>query len=569
MLFRERSKSDDLTWSLAKNVWLAAAVACIYFVVARLSLGLLLYPDGVAVFWPAAGISSGTLIALGPRVRWPVAVAVLVATIAANLMGDRNIWAALAFGACNAAEALTVAAIVQYYFPAEFKLDRLHQVLCLLAAAIAGTVLSGIGAAFAFRLFHSPDVPMLTVWRHWFASDAVGIIAIAPLVIGIGAAARKPFARRDVVEGLAALALLAAMTGIIISLPREPWQTLVPGALLFPILFWLAARSEPVFAAGGVFILSLTIVWATIFGLGHFGDTTLPLEDRILQAQIVILVMTLGALMLAALFAERRHNETVHRESEAHLAHANKLLERERDNKLMNLGAAISAISHELRQPLTAIVTKGSAARRFLARTPPEVGRAQALLTEIVNASFRANEVLESVHNLFGHNRQQPQLTDVNGIINDALGLMRGELLRHGIRISTELNPELPSVLGHKGQLQEVFLNLIQNSIDAMETLTEKQRLLQIQTEHAGQETIEISIRDSGMGIDSKIIGNVFDAFVTTKTKGKGLGLAISRMIVERHDGQLTASSSGRSGALFKIVLPAKADVSLRGELVR
>jgi signal transduction histidine kinase len=478
-------------------------------------------------------------------------------------MGDRNVWAAVAFGVCNAAEAVTTAAIVQYYFPAAFKLDRVHQVLCLLAAAIAGTVLSGIGAAIAFRLFHSPTVPMFTVWRHWFTSDAVGIIAIAPLVIGIGAAARQPFAHRDVVEGMAALALLAAMTGIIISLPKEPWQTLVPGALLFPILFWLAARSEPAFAAGGVFIVSLAIVWATIFGIGHFGDTTLPLDDRILQAQIVILVMTLGALMVAALFAERRHHETVLTESEAHLAHANKMLERERDNKLMNLGAAISAISHELRQPLTAIVTKGSAARRFLARTPPEVARVQVSLTEIVNASFRANEVLESVHNLFGHNRQQPQPTDVNGMINDALSLMRGELERHSIRISADLKPELPTVLGYKAQLQEVVLNLIQNSIDAMEHLSEKQRLLQIQTERRGQDTVEISIQDSGMGIDSKIIANVFDAFVTTKTTGKGLGLAISKMIVERHDGQLTASSSGRSGALFRIVLPAKSELSV------
>jgi signal transduction histidine kinase len=563
MLFRERLVSDGVSWSPANELWLAVAVACGYFLAARLSLGLLIQPDGVAVFWPAAGISSGLLIALGRQVRLPVAAAVVAATLAANLMGDRNVWAALCFAVCNAAEALIAAAIIQYYFGAAFNLDRLQEVLGLLAAAVVSTVISGIGATISYKLFHSPAVPMVTIWRHWFASDAVGIIAVAPLVIGISNAVRRPLPRSDLLEGIVAIVVLAAMTGMIISLPKEPWETLVPGALLFPVLLWLAARSRPVFAAAGAFIVSLTVGWATIFGIGHFGDTSLPLEDRILQAQVVILVMTLGALVLAALFAERRRHESVLRESEAHLARANKMLERERDNKLMNLGAAISAISHELRQPLTAIVTKGSAARRFLDRTPSEISRVKGMLGEIINASFRANEVLESVHDLFGHNEQEPRLTDVNAVIHDALNLLHGELQRHRITVLTDLTASLPGVLGHKGQLQEVVFNLIQNSIDAMEVVTEKGRVLRIQTERREQDAIAISIQDSGKGIDSQIIDTVFDAFVTTKAKGKGLGLAISRMIIERHNGQLTASSNGRNGALFQIVLPTSVEHEL------
>ena len=557
MLFQGRFKSNDTAWSRANDLWLAAAVGCGYFLAARLSLGLLIEPDGVAVFWPAAGISSGILIALGPQVRVPVAAAVMGATVAANLMGDRNLWAALSFAGCNAVEALATAAIIQYYFGTRFNLDRLQQIFALLAAAVAGTVLSASGAAVAYGLFHSSGAPMTTIWWHWFASDAIGIIAVAPLVIGLRTAARTPLPRRDLIEGTAAVVLLGAMTGIIISLPREPWQTLVPGALLFPILLWLAARSEPVFAAAGAFIVSLTIVWATIFGLGHFGDTAVPIEDRLLQAQVVILVMTLGALTLAALFAERRHHEFVLTQSEAHLAQVNKMLERERDNKLMNLGAAISAISHELRQPLTAIVTKGSAARRFLERTPAEIARVQGMLGEIVNASFRANEVLESVHGLFGQHDQEPHLTDINGVVEEALSLLRGELHRHRITVVTDLSSDVPAVLGHKGQLQEVVFNLVQNSIDAMEVVIEGGRLLQVRTERRGKDAIAISIQDSGKGIDSQLIDSMFDAFVTTKAKGKGLGLAISRMIIERHNGQLAASSGGETGAVFQIVLPA------------
>lgn len=559
VLFRERSVAHGLLRSLAGDLWLAAAVGCGYFLAARLSLGLLMQPDGVAVFWPAAGISCGILIALGPQVRVPVALAVMAATVAANLLGDRSIWAALSFALCNTAEALITAAIIQHYFTARFNLDRLQEVLGLLAAAVAGTMLSGIGAVFAYKYFHSPNVPALTIWRHWFASDGLGCLAVAPLVIGINNAFRKPLPRRELLEGLAALVLLAAMTGIIISLPKEPWQTLVPGALLFPILLWLAARSRPVFAAAGAFIVSLTVGWATIFGIGHFGDTTLPLDDRILQAQVVILFVTLGALVLAALFAERRSHELVLSQSEAHLARANKMLARERDNKLMNLGAAIGVIAHELRQPLTAIVTKGSAARRFLDQRPSDSQRVQEILGEIINASFRANEMLGSIHGLFGQHDQQPQLTDLNDLIRDVLGLLHDELQRHHITVQAQLTTKLPPVLGHRGQLQEVVFNLIQNSIEAMQVM-EHGRVLRIQSELRGQDAIAISIQDSGKGIDPQIIDSVFDAFVTTKKKGKGLGLAISRMIIERHDGQLTASPNGSTGAIFQIVLPAKAE---------
>jgi signal transduction histidine kinase len=314
-----------------------------------------------------------------------------------------------------------------------------------------------------------------------------------------------------------------------------------------------------VFAAAGAFIVSLTVVWATIFGIGHFGDTVLPLDERILQAQAVILVVTLGAFVLAALFSERRQHETVLMNSETRLARANKMLQRERDNKLMNVGAAISAISHELKQPLTAIVTKGSAARRFLERSPSDIPRVQAILGEIVDASFRANEVLENIRGLFGHD-QEPHPTDINELVRESLRLMHEQLERHRITILAQFAPDIPAVPAHKGQLQEVVINLLQNSIDAMETV-ERARLLRIQTERRGQDAVGISMQDSGKGIDARMIDTIFDAFVTTKAKGKGLGLAISKMIIDRHDGQLTASSAGsENGSIFEIILPINVD---------
>jgi signal transduction histidine kinase len=523
-------------------------------------------PDGVAVFWPAAGISSGLLIALGPRARLPIAAAVMAATVTANLMGDRNIWAACCFALCNAAEALVTAGIIRHYFGSNFELDRLQQVLGLLLAAIAGTVLSGIGAAAGYRLFHSPDVSMFVTWRHWFLSDAVGVVSVAPLVVGLAAASRNPPQRSERVEGMTALAMLASITGAIIFLPGVPWETVIPSALLLPILLWLAARCRPVFAAAGAFMVSLTVVWTTIFGIGHFGDTHIPLEERILQAQAVILVVTLGAFVLAALFAERRRHEFVLTENEARVSRANQMLERERDNKLTNLGAAIAAVSHELRQPLTAIATKGSASRRFLDRAPPDVARVLAILDEIIKASFRANEVLVSIQALFDHDDHAQRPLDLNRLMLEALNLLHEDLQANQITVQTRLTARIPTIVGHEAQLLEVLLNLVQNSIDAMEASPRTTRILRIESGYNGNDAIYISIEDSGKGIDPQIIPNIFDAFVTTKSKGKGLGLAITKMIIERHDGRLTATSDGISGAVFELVLPVRAAPEPVGE---
>jgi integral membrane sensor domain MASE1 len=417
-----------------RGIGLAAAVASAYFLAAQLSLGLLLQPDGVAVFWPAAGISSGVLIALGPHARWPVAAGAIAATVAANLMGDRDIWAATAFALCNAAEALITAGLIQHYFGAVFSLDRLRQVLGLLAAAVVGTVISGIGGAVAYKLFHSPTVSMLTTWWHWFASDVVGIVAVAPLVIGLAAAVREPPRRSEFIQGTLALLALVAMTGIIVSLPQEPWKTVVPGALLFPMLLWLAARCRPVFAAAGAFAVSSTIVWTTIFGIGHFGDTGLPIDDRILQAQAIILVVTLGAFVLAALFSERR-------ESEAHLARSNMLLERERDNKLLNAAAITTAIAHEVRQPLGAIALNGGAALEFLSKAPPDLEEIRAILNDMISAGLRVSEVLQGIRALFGRADQGREPINVNEIVLAVLHLLRGDPLSRNVRIAACRRP--------------------------------------------------------------------------------------------------------------------------------
>ncbi len=304
------------------SIWLAVAVGIAYFLAARLSLALLAKPDGVAVFWPASGVAAGVLIALGPRARWPVAIGAMAATIAANLLGDRTFAGATTFALCNAGEAMLTAGLIERRFGSDFSLDRLRDVLGLVAAAVFGAAASGVGGTLGFKLFHGSTAPSLTVWQHWFASDALGIVTVAPLLIGVAAAARDPPPQSEAIEGAVALVAITVMSALVIFLPRESWATVVPIALLFPLLLWLAARCRPVFAAAAAFIVALTIVLTTTFGIGYFGDPNLPIAERIRSARAGILTTSLCAFVLAALFAERRRHEAELSESAARLQEA-------------------------------------------------------------------------------------------------------------------------------------------------------------------------------------------------------------------------------------------------------
>ena len=465
-------------------------------------------------------------------------------------------------GLCNGAEALVTAELIRHYFGADFNLVGLRQIIALLAAAVAGTSVSGIGGAVTYSLLRGPSAPMLETWQHWFASDAIGIIAVAPLVIGLANVVRRPSPRSEVIEGTLALVALAVMTGLIIPLPHEPWDDVLPITWLFPILLWLAARCRPAFSAMGAFMVSMTIVWTTVLGIGFFGDPSFQITERVMGAQASILVVALSAYVLAALFAERRDNVT-------HLTRSYTMLERERDNKLMNAQAIVAAIAHEIRQPLTRITAGGSAAQRFLKKVPPEHDKAQAALDGIVSAGHRTSEVIDGFRALFAKSDQRQQRVDVNEIIRGALQSMSGELEDHHIEPRAELMSELPHVYGNRSQLQEVISNLIVNAIEAMDATTDQSRALDVRTELRDRNAVAVMVKDSGPGIDKDRLDGIFTAFVSTKPHGMGLGLAISRMIIDYHGGKLIASSDGKDGASFEFVLPiAPIDQDKRSGLI-
>ena len=531
-------------------VWLTAAVGLVYFFTGELGEVLRWQTNRVAVFWPAYGISAGVLIAIGPGARFQVAAGVIIAVLAAHWIVSAPSWLGPAFALSNAAETVVAAGVVYHIFGSKFSLGRLRHVLGLLVAAAAGSLASFTVWIVSSKFFQSSTEPLLRTWQHWFLGDITGFVALGPFVLGLLATVREPPTRGELAEGATALMALSAMTVTIIFLPNQYWQTSLPVAWLFPMLFWLAARCQPIFAAAGAFVVSMTVVWTTVFGIGHFGNAGLSIENQNLQAQTTILVVAIGAIVLAALFAERRQNE-------ARLTLSNALLERERNNKFLNIDAATASIAHEVRQPLTAILANASAALRFLTKAPPDIDMVCESLADIAHDGKSINTALSSIRSLFKQTDQEWQMVNITEIILEVLGSVCHELKDHQISSRPELASELPIVEGDRAQLQQVMLNLVQNAIEAMRTTTGRDQVLRISTERRTETAIAVVVQDTGEGIDPKLLDNIFEPFITTKVGGMGLGLAICRTIVERHGGRISVVSNS-GGSQFHVVLPIR-----------
>ena len=280
-----------------------------------------------------------------------------------------------------------------------------------------------------------------------------------------------------------------------------------------------------------------TFVIGTRYSLGFYAS-------RLLSVTVSVVVLIVLLTESTVLYAR--------------LSNAIALLQRERNNRLINIKAATSSIVHEVRQPLAAITASASAARKWLEKVPPDVGEIKPLLENIERAGFRATEVLTNVPTLFQDADHEQQPVDVNNLALETLKILRGELNDHAVKTNIELASELPLVMGHRVQLREVILNLVRNAIDAMDSNNVDRRTLIVRTKPNGAKAIIMEVEDSGPGIEAERLGDIFEAFVTTKPHGTGLGLAICSRIIERHGGRLTASSDGKNGALFQIVLPVE-----------
>jgi signal transduction histidine kinase len=560
----------DLT-RLAAAVGLAVAVAVVYFLAARLSLALLTKPEGVAVFWPAAGVSAGVLIALGPGARWPVVIGTMAATIVANLFGDRNLWSALVFALCNAGEAVLTAWLIGRYFGSDFQLSKLRNVLGLTSAAILGPAVSGIGGAIAFKLFHGATTPVLTTWQHWVASDGLGIITVAPLLIEFASAWRNRPSPSELVEGILAVAALALVSGLAIFMQSELLATVGPVALLFAPLLWLAARCRPVFAAAAAFIVSVTIVWTTTFGIGYFGNPGLSIGERVTAAQISILLVTIGALVLAALFAEIRDKR---RQAEAAL-HASEtkryLIETER---LAALGSLVAGVAHEINSPVGISLTVASTLAHRCAGFADQIASGpvrRSVLAEFADSCREASTQLVANLERAGELIRSFKQVAVDRSLADRrtfdLKLATEQIVasvRPGLPKSRDsLVLEMPSDItldSYPGAYGQVLTNLIFNAVT--HGFAERPGAMRIKAHRVGMEQVEIDFSDDGSGMTEDVQRRVFEPFFTTRRAqgSTGLGLYIvHNLVTQQLGGRIALHSAPKKGTTISMTLPLRA----------
>jgi signal transduction histidine kinase len=220
------------------------------------------------------------------------------------------------------------------------------------------------------------------------------------------------------------------------------------------------------------------------------------------------------------------------------------------------LGELTASIAHEVSQPLGAMVASAGACARWLAADPPAMAEARSALDSIVADGKRAREVIGRIRALTKRQVPRMDLLDLNRKILEVLAFTEQELRSHDIVLETRLDSTLPRVLGDRVQLQQVLLNLIVNAIEAMSAVNDRPRELTIVSAQ-GTGGVVVEVRDSGIGFDRDGGERVFDAFYTTKAEGLGIGLSISRSIVEAHDGRLWAAPNQPHGAIFAFSLPA------------
>src|SRR6202795_3038098 len=248
---------------------------------------------------------------------------------------------------------------------------------------------------------------------------------------------------------------------------------------------------------------------------------------------------------------ERESAEEALRQAHADLVHV---------NRVTTMGELTASLAHEVNQPIAAAVTNANTCLRWLTRDHPDMEEARAAAMRIVKDGTRAAEIIKRIRLLFKKGTSERELVDINEVIREMIVLLRGEAMRYSILVRTELEPDTPRVIADRVQLQQVLMNLMLNGIDAMKD-ADGRRELAIKSQRAETEQILVSVNDTGVGLPAQQADEIFKAFFTTKPQGTGMGLSISRSIVESHGGRSWAAKNFPRGTSFCFTLPAKVEV--------
>jgi C4-dicarboxylate-specific signal transduction histidine kinase len=318
--------------------------------------------------------------------------------------------------------------------------------------------------------------------------------------------------------------------------------------------FLLAVMVSSLFGGRGPGLLTVGFS-ALSFNYFFLRRTVSPAVEPAIYLRFVVF---LGAALLVTGLIEikrrveesRNHTEVALRQARADLV---------RVSQVTTMGEFTASLAHEVNQPIAAAVTDANTCLRWLRRDQPDVEEACEAASRVVKDATRAAEIISRIHMLFKKGTLQQELVDVNEVIREMLALLRGEATRYSISVRTNLAGDLRHVMGDRVQLQQVLMNLMINGIEAMRAV-DGTRELMITSQRTQNDHLLVSVSDTGVGLPEQQADQIFDSFFTTKPDGTGMGLRISRSIVESHGGRLWAAGKSPQGASFCFTLPTKVE---------
>jgi signal transduction histidine kinase len=533
-------------------LWAALAVAIGYYLAARLGFAFTLQPHPISTLWPPNALLMAALLLTPARVWWVLLGAALPGHLAAELQSGVPLAMVLGWFASNCSEALIGAGLVRAFVPAPMRLDSLRNAgIFLLLGGLAAPLASSFLDAAMVKLIGFGGSDYWTLVRTRASSNVLAELTVVPLVLTW---ATFHFERlRDTSPRRyfeVAAVFLGVLVTSLVAFDLPVFDANSAPALFYaplPFLLWAAVRLGPTGTASALAVMVVVTIWGAVHGLGPFAGGA-P-QDTARDLQFFLISVSVPLLLLAVVLDESLRAAGDAREQRQQLTHL---------SRVAMLGELSGGIAHELNQPLTAILANAQAAQHFLAAKTMSQEEMGEILRDIIAADQRASEVIRRLRALFKKGETQFQSLDVNELVREVLSIAHGDLVTRGIEVVTELAPAPPAIEGDRVQLEQVMLNLVVNACEAMSAGSPVGRRLTVRTQ-ALEGGMQVSFADRGAGFHAGEHEKMFTPFYTTKTQGLGLGLSISRSIIDAHRGRLWGTANPGYGATFFILLPAEA----------
>jgi signal transduction histidine kinase len=516
----------------------ALAVAVGYYLAARVGFAFTLQPYPISTLWPPNALLLAALLLAPTRAWWWLLAAALPAHLLVELQSGVPVAMVLGWYATNCSEALIGAGLARAFVPCPLRLDSLRSAGFFLfgGAFVAPIVSSFLDAALVSLVGWGERGYWDLVGTRIF-SNTLAALTVAPLILtwaSVDATRLRGARLVRYAEAAAVFVGLLATCMLVFDLPQLDPHT--APALFYaplPFLVWAALRFGPVGTASAIAVMVVATIFGTVNGLGPFAGST-P-QETAFEMQLFLSAVTVPMLLLAVVLDERARVQLDAREQRLQLTHLSRV-------------AMLGELSGGIAQAAQHLVGNKSADPEILVE----------ILRDIIAADQRAGEVIRRLRALFKRGETQFQPLDANELVHEVLGIVHGDLVMRSVEVVPELAAALPKVQGDRVELEQVMLNLVVNACDAMGGgVAPEQRRLTVRTRAVEDGAVQISFSDCGPGFTPEQYTRLFEPFYTTKPRGLGLGLSISRAIIRAHHGRLWGSSTPGAGASFYLVLPA------------